>query len=656
MTTILDREKTQRIPVSRSPGSRHRRAGSRFRPEVLAGLIALAWALPAATHLVGADLLLPPVVLVATASLLRAGRGLLDRLMLALFLLFGAACAGGLLLSVWPWGLAPVPVAGSALTLLAVLGTVTRRRPRLPRPTIADAASVAAAGVIALYLARPYLRSDLAGRIGLAMAGEDLTRHVTVFDGIRQVHGYLFLHSDEAQRYVYSGMIRYPQGFHFVSALLDGFLPQHDASAVTAFNHLIGFHVAGYGLMALSILWAAQWVGGRLLSSYWRWVPVVVALSALLIKGELTADFVDGYPSEIAGMALMAALIAVLARPVAARRTQLLMVGSLLVALGFTYYLFLPGMGLAAVVWLVMRRRRLPRLAFTVPVAVVAGGLALLPLAMGVLGGGQTESLKAAAGAHNSRAALIALTLAVAAGVLGAAGRCPAVWRLYRWAALSLLAFAFLLGAYQKLTTGHTGYYFEKSLHGAQVVLLIGLGSLATLLPVPVARRARSRIALALPSLLLAASIGAGLGLVRGDSPYRPMMSGPEGNWGAAWESGRMAPKHLGALATQLIAAYRTHPGTVTLLLSDDAYSNYSVSLFAATLERNAGTPISRGFYIGRLPGASPDAIRDMILRIGVPITAVITSTRLLGVVNQLRLDDPGQRIDSIDLTGSPAQ
>jgi hypothetical protein len=621
---------------------------------VLAGLVGLAWAVPLGTHALGADLLLPPAILLGTASLLRAGHSLLDRLMLALFLLLGSVCAAGLGMSVWPWGLAPVPVAGLALSALVMLGWATGRRPSLPRPSAADAACVAGAAAVALYLALPYLRAGLAGRIGLAMAGEDLARHLTVFDGIQQVGGYLFLHPDEAHRYVYSGMIRYPQGFHFVSALLDGFLPHRDATAVTAFDHLIGFHVAGYGVMTLCVAWAARWVGGRALDTGWRWLPLLVLLPALCVRGELTADFVDGYPSEVLGLALVAALVAVLARPVAGRRTQLLLVGCLLVALGFTYYLFLPGMGLAVVAWLVMRRRWLPHPAFVAVCATATGALALLPLAMGVLGGGQTESLKTAAGVHNSRSALVALTLIVAAGVISPAGRRASVWCRYRWIVLALLGYVFLLGAYQKVTTGHTGYYFEKSLHAALVVLLIGVGSLTALLPAPAPARARgrARLALALPSVLLAASVGMGLGLVRGDSPYRPMSG--VGNWGDAWVSDRLAQKRLGALTAQVVRHYAQRPPAVTMLLSDDAYANYAVSLFGAALTRDAGAPISRAFYIGRLPTASDESVRRMILATGVPVTAVVTSPRLAILIGEMQHSYPQQGIQLIDLSRRP--
>jgi hypothetical protein len=656
------REKTQELPLTHP--SRHRRAADRARPVTpadvgaLIGLVGLAWAVPVGVHALGADYVILPAVLLGTASLLRAGRSLLDRLMLALCLLLGVTCAAGLLLSVWPWGLAPVPVGGLGLSVLVALAAITGRRPSLPRPTVPDGVTAAAAAGVGLYLAVPYLRADLAGRLGLAMAGEDLARHVTLFDGVHQVGGYLFLHPGEARDYVYSGMIRYPQGFHLVSALIDGFLPHRDRSAVTAFNHLIGFHVAGYALMTLTVLWAARWVGGRALHSAWRWLPVVALVSALCVRGELMADFVDGYPSEIAGMTLVAALVAVLARPVAARRTQLLVVGSLLVAIGFTYYLFLPGMGLASVVWLVMRRGRLPGPVFVTACCAVTGALALFPMALGVLAGGQTESLKVAGGFHNSRSAMAALTLIVAAGVLAPLGRRSPLWRRYRWVAVCLLGDVFLLGLYQKVITGHPGYYFEKSLHAVQILLLIGLVSVTTLLPVPSRRaRNRNRLALALPSVLLAAAVGVGLGV--SDSPYRPMQataSGvPAGNWGAAWVSDRLALTRLGTLTAQVVRHYGPAPSGVTVLLSDNAYTNYAVSLFAAALTRNAGIPISRGFYIGRLPAASNEAVRALILAIGVPVTAVVISPRLAALVGQLQHDAPGRHIQLIDLSQTPA-
>src|SRR5690348_15203265 len=71
-----------------------------------------AWVVPLLCQLLRVDWLLPPVLLGVTASLLRGTRFLLDRLVLSFALLFGTACAAGLLISVWPWHMQPVPVAG----------------------------------------------------------------------------------------------------------------------------------------------------------------------------------------------------------------------------------------------------------------------------------------------------------------------------------------------------------------------------------------------------------------------------------------------------------------------------------------------------------------------------------------------------------------
>jgi len=81
MATTLESPSRVTAPVAAAPVPPRRP----WRP--VAVLVVLAWAVPGTTHLLGIDWLLPPLVLVATASLLRVGRTLLDRLMLALCLL-----------------------------------------------------------------------------------------------------------------------------------------------------------------------------------------------------------------------------------------------------------------------------------------------------------------------------------------------------------------------------------------------------------------------------------------------------------------------------------------------------------------------------------------------------------------------------------------
>src|SRR2546423_12816864 len=90
MATTLESPSRVTAPVAAAPVPPRRP----WRP--VAVLVVLAWAVPGTTHLLGIDWLLPPLVLVATASLLRVGRTLLDRLMLALCLLLGSTCAARL--------------------------------------------------------------------------------------------------------------------------------------------------------------------------------------------------------------------------------------------------------------------------------------------------------------------------------------------------------------------------------------------------------------------------------------------------------------------------------------------------------------------------------------------------------------------------------
>src|SRR5260221_5420996 len=102
-------------------------------PPIAFALLAAAWVVPLLTHLLRADVVLLRVLVVATASLLTLGSTLFDRLFLAAVLLATASIPAGLLFSVWPWGLNPVPVAGGTLTVLIVAGVVLRRSPALPR-------------------------------------------------------------------------------------------------------------------------------------------------------------------------------------------------------------------------------------------------------------------------------------------------------------------------------------------------------------------------------------------------------------------------------------------------------------------------------------------------------------------------------------------
>jgi hypothetical protein len=622
-------------------------------------LVVLAGLVPAACHLLRADWVVPPLILVATASLLRGGQTLLDRLMLALLLLLGAACAAGLLLSVWPWGLDPPAVGGLALVVLVVIGTVLNRRPRLPRPRPADGLPVLAALGGFAYLGASYLRADFAGRINRAMAGEDLARHFSIFDSIRQMGGYLFLDPTEAGRHVYAGIIRYPQGFHFIAALLDGFLRSSTGpgTPASAFDHFLGFHTAAYGLFMLSVIWAAGWVGGPLVRTGTRPLVLFAFLTPFLLCTDLLVNYVSGYPSEVLGLSLVAGLVALLARPVPGTRTQLVLVAAVLVAIGFSYYLFLPGAALGTLLWLVHRRRAvLARPVFTAAVTGVAAPLALAPAVLGMVVGKAADALGARASSRDSRDLIIALTLAILAGILCRPGGRPRVWLRYVLAAGGMMAAAGALGGYQAIRDGFTGYYFEKALHAVEVALLVGVGALALLVPPPARRRPatpRRHLASALPAVLLAVSVAAGLGVVRGDSPFRPRARAGSDGWGPAWTEGRLVPRGAGGAVATILRDHPPRPGEVTLVFDDNGLRQYDLTLFVSVLRRDGTGGVFRALYgqPDNLVDTDRASLTGMLLGIRAPIEAVAMTRKASEFIQGVRAEHPDLGLRLVDLS-----
>ena len=321
---------------------------------VTAALVAAAWLVIALLYLGGVAFLVPPLLLIATAALLRGGRTVLDRLMLATGLLLGLTCLGALVFAVWPWGLHPVTAGGTAATTLIVAAARTGRRPRLPRLGATDAIAGLAVAAVGAVVAWPLLRDGRTGRLALVMDGEDLARHAALFDAIRHAGGYLFQHPAQGRTLVYEGMVSYPQGEHVTAALLDGFVRSSAAAHGTGagmFDHYLAFVAAGYLLLAATLVWAAQWIGAGGLTPA-RMVPVAGGIAVLCAFGELLDLVRFGYPSQVLGLAEAVMLLTVLIRPVPRPRQQLLLVAALLAAVGFTYYLYLPPVGLAAILWL----------------------------------------------------------------------------------------------------------------------------------------------------------------------------------------------------------------------------------------------------------------------------------------------------------------
>src|SRR5688572_28111936 len=317
--------------------------GRRIDPRRAGSWLAGAWLIPAATHLLGVDWLLPPLILLLTAGLLRSGRTLLDRLVLGTALLLGATSAAGLLFTAWPFGMAPVPVAGTALTVLGAISLATRRAPRLPRPTLGDAVTVLVALGAVGYTGLPYLRGNESDRLAMMLGAEDSARHLDMLETLRRIGGYAFWQTPADVPDLFSQLRFYPTGWHLNSAVLDGFVRSSTgpAGADSMIVHYFGFMLASYFLFALVVLWAARRLAGPLLT-FWRAIPLLGFLGLQLIYGELPALTVFGFVSEIFGLIAFVVLIALVARPLERVREQMVLVGAMIAMIGFGYELLLP--------------------------------------------------------------------------------------------------------------------------------------------------------------------------------------------------------------------------------------------------------------------------------------------------------------------------
>jgi hypothetical protein len=518
----LTAEKVDTAPdrAAPPPPPRWRRAGA------LVGGLAAAWLVPLATNAVHLDVLLLPLVLVGTASLLRSGRTALDRLVLAGVLLYAGLCVVGLLFSVWPWHLEPVPIAGLALSTLVLVSWGARRWPRLPlrfRP--ADVMVVVLGLGSMAFLAWPLAHRDAINRLATFMHVEDFSRHLMIYDSIRRVGGYLFLHWNAAlPRTGATGYLPYPQGSHFVTAVLENFL---ESSATPATNpmawtsHFVLWHVAGYMALCLVVLWAARWVAGPGASAA-RVLPVLALATAMLLFGNAATVYTGSYPQEVYALIALAAFVAVVVRPVHRRREQLVLAGGLFAAVGMTYYLFLPAAIVAAVAWLVVYRRRLWRNKVLALVCVLGGGFlsVLFPLVMYTqvqLDVGGTLELGGQLVGYDPYQG-IAIGLVAAAGGAALALRRSRVGVQVLVAVVAGLGLAEVINRYQLAHHVGNQYFYYKSLHATMVIVLVALGAAAYLVPrVPAAARGSRRVLRFAPAVVLALAGFAALGAVPGE-------------------------------------------------------------------------------------------------------------------------------------------
>jgi hypothetical protein len=599
------------------------------------------WLAVVAAHALGADLVVLLAVVLATAYVFDSAGSAIDRLMVALGFLAGVTCLGGLLLSVWPWHLHPVALGGGALSVLAV--TITIRRPQRfsIRLRATDAAALAGVLGCALVISWPTVGRSLAQRLALVIRGEDLARHFAIYDEIRGVGGYLFLHHASAGGVVTTTELGYPQGGHLLTAVVDNFVTSsaRRGDSIAALSRFLVYYQLWYVLLGAAVIWAARRLGGARLTGA-TMLLVSAAAVGLVGFGVLLTVYLVGFLAEIAGLVMLALLAALTARPLHRPRQHLAAVAALVIALAFSYYIFLPFAAAGLITHVIVYRRRLwPARWFAVALLAVTAAACVVPR----IAAGAEDSLSLRLLLQDFGALAYDRTPVVILGTVVVGASLVLGWRLpaARVHAVSVLAAAGLVaafGAYELSRVHKTTYFFEKFLHAAIVIVLVGLGFAvpALLRPLRLATAhwpARPVIAGVTAAILAVASVGIAGGIghaaaVDGDNPATGT------GWGRLYLMGG-APSYLPpAEAALRVAAHVPDPDGVLTLVSMSG-TGFLATLYVSVLQRDYART-----RIGYLLMFSPMQPRRLLplARAYPGLQVVVTDPTELGALQAARL------------------
>jgi hypothetical protein len=638
------------------------------------GGCAAAWVLPLLFHVLHVDWLSLLLIVVGTASILRSGINVLDRLMLTTVLLLGVFITAGLLFSVWPWGLNPVPVSGTLLSVLIVVAFATGRKPTLPRRILPSDVIALGAAAYAMYeLYKPLRGKSVTNQLAYMAVSEDKASHFSLFDAIHRVGGYTYFHADQASTSMDPTMARvYPPGTHYLYTMLDTYLRSDTDSGGTLgeFHRYFLYTILGYGFLVLALVWAVRWVMGPTVTG-WRRTLVCAAIGAMAATGQLITAFTSGHDSATLGLALLVLTVAVVVRPPAKVREYVLIVAAALVSLAFTYNLFVvlaAGAVVAATVVYWQRIRRAP--VFTAIVAAITGAIVLIPIVGPQLSGfSQTKQLQAAGGIDPMSRNVIAFGLVVTlASLLTRAGRRSPVWRVMSaqlvLATIGVAAF----GKYQEHTLGETSYYYEKAAQGLFVLALVGIGGAGLMLrsavfaEIPGKGRLR-RLNRALPAVAatVAGVVLAG-GIQWGEVRANDNRQAADTTYLETWAGGHRV-ETFGNASRQVQKRHYLDTGRPTLyFFSDRGTSNWRVTFLDSILKRKLGTMMDTVFALQEISGvdsykpgnadseAQVRKIEDVVRKNKGPLRLMISAEPLYNHFRQFAARNPQLDLEVVNL------
>ena len=668
------------------------------RPSLVAALFAGAWVLPVLTQLTRTDPLLVLLIVFGTGGLLKVGSTIIDRLFVTIALLIGLAIVGGLVFSLWPFGLQPIALGGVALTLLVAaylwLGAPPPWRSWPRRMLGSDA--VLLLGLIAGFLVAywPSWSTVAGSKLGYAGMTGDRLRHFNLFDAIHRYGGYTFLMQGKVKSAVDPGMIAvYPPGQHYVYALGDIFL-RSSVNPGNAANELVRYNIwvsLGYGFMIASVAWAARWVAGPVLTG-WRRVFLTTAIAAYLFAGAFTEAVWSTWDPQVLGMALLAMLAAICFRPPRGWRTHSALMALLFIAICLTYELYAPFAAILIAVSVVYHRKRLLPHWKTLLVVTIVAIPAALSEYIAAKHAGLSGSTASQAIGFTIPLSWLVMTMLGCFGLLGfatrAARRRPsAVVGLIAGILCTLAVLAMM--AYMFHTIGAVSYYFWKVVEAWAVILMVGAGSFGHLLPRPrLAVSGWKGFGIGVCAFLLA--IGATRSFwwstvlnkvpaaANAANPGAQWQPGTGATWASTWMADRIAPDNiavLGVLQQERLLIGKTP--TVTVIYTDPL-SNVNMTLQLAVLNQRAGTmaaviygsgtDANRGLnstsrlVCAGLNGAAWTAqdLKNLaefeagIKAVGAPVRVVVATTQLQQKLEQWGAQNPGSLADVVALTAFP--
>ncbi len=610
--------------------------GARRRlPRELTAALVAAVVVPPVLQRAHLDVLMLPLLVVALASVLRAGSGLLDRLALAAVLLAGSLLTFGVLFSFWPWRIQPLAVGWLLALAVVAVGALARRRPHLPRAVYLSDLVILGTGIAAFVAAyRPLAHLSAVSRYKYTILTLDRVTHFSLFATVQRLGGYPYLHAAAARTSIRNSYETvYPQGSHFLLAVVNGFISNgHVTAGGTLDMNRYAILVLGvYAALMAAIVWSIRWVAAATAGEPARLLLCLAAM-VLALFGPLAGLIAFAADSQLFALVFMVVAGALIVRPVSGPVEQLALMGALLVGTFCCYNLYGPVVGIGFALALLVHRfpwRRHWRTGLLIvgPAAVVA----LMQSVLTALGSFDVSAQATVAGRHIplSNWLVVIVGAAPAAALLRPRAGVARLRRGYLAVLTTALVTIAGFALYEKVSGHGSSYYLPKMVCAGYVFLLPALGLLALAMSRDRASAGISRLPRATVAAVAAAVAAAltGLGVAQQrlpgtESRGAPAHYVPLARWSDGLQEATAAPVYE-ALAGAGVMDGRT---PTVVVASGNVTLNAGITFAVSGLNNCLGrmNPVLKAMVVPAR-SASGAALK------GQPVSTVLAAARIGG-------------------------